>query len=284
MIFSNHIAGFPPPSSSSSASPFILPQDHGHHHHHHDRHDMAMMMRRSMSFDGRVTGHGGPGFLDEGGNEMNIGVLNGDGDLSDDGSQMMLGEKKKRLSVEQVKALERSFETGNKLEPERKAQLARSLGLQPRQVAIWFQNRRARWKTKQLERDYEVLKRQLEILKSDNDALHSQNEKLHAELMAIKAREMNGKRAEGSSYWSNNNGSSDVSCDINLDISRTSSVIDNSLTLKLDPHHNINTSAQDDTGNLCNIFGNGGTAVVDEHRTFWPWAVLTDQHDQLHES
>ncbi|KAI4320431.1 hypothetical protein MLD38_033913 [Melastoma candidum] len=281
MIFSNHVAGFPPPSPSSSTSPFILPNDLGHHNHH--RHDMAMMMRRSMSFDGGLLEHRGPGFVDEGGNEMNVGVLNGDGDLSDDGSQMMLGEKKKRLSVDQVKALERSFETGNKLDPERKAQLARSLGLQPRQVAIWFQNRRARWKTKQLERDYEVLKRQLEILKSDNDNLHSQNEKLHAELMAIKAREMNGKRAEGSSYWSNN-GSSDVSCEINLDISRTSSVIDNSLTLKLDPRHNINTSAQDDTGNLCNIFGNGGTAVVNEHHTLWQWAIPTDQHGQLHES
>lgn len=106
--------------------------------------------------------------------------VHGDEDLSDDGSQM--GEKKKRLNLEQVKALEKSFESGNKLEPERKMQLARALGLQPRQIAIWFQNRRARWKTKQLEKDYEVLKKQFEALKADNDALQSQNKKLHAEV------------------------------------------------------------------------------------------------------
>ncbi|KAK7293505.1 hypothetical protein RJT34_16372 [Clitoria ternatea] len=47
-------------------------------------------------------------------------------DLSNDGSQE--GEKKKRLNTEQVKAIEKSFELGNKLEPERKIQLARALG------------------------------------------------------------------------------------------------------------------------------------------------------------
>ena len=105
---------------------------------------------------------------------------NGDDDLSDDGSQA--GEKKRRLNMEQVKTLEKNFELGNKLEPERKMQLARALGLQPRQIAIWFQNRRARWKTKQLEKDYDVLKRQFEAVKSDNDILHAQNQKLQAEV------------------------------------------------------------------------------------------------------
>ncbi|KAF9681850.1 hypothetical protein SADUNF_Sadunf05G0045800 [Salix dunnii] len=65
-------------------------------------------------------------------------------------------EKKRRLSGDQVKALEKNFEVENKLEPERKVKLAQELGLQPRQVAVWFQNRRARWKTKQLERDYGI--------------------------------------------------------------------------------------------------------------------------------
>ncbi|GMN45380.1 hypothetical protein TIFTF001_014586 [Ficus carica] len=44
--------------------------------------------------------------------------------------------KKRRLSSDQVKALEKYFEVENKLEPERKAKLADELGLQPRQVAI----------------------------------------------------------------------------------------------------------------------------------------------------
>ncbi|MBA0799558.1 hypothetical protein Gohar_010068, partial [Gossypium harknessii] len=121
------------------------------------------MMKRSVSFSGVDKSE----------------EVHGDDELSDDGSH--LGEKKKRLNLEQVKALEKSFELGNKLEPERKVQLAKALGLQPRQIAIWFQNRRARWKTKQLEKDYDALKKQFEALKADNDALQAQNKKLNAE-------------------------------------------------------------------------------------------------------
>ncbi|KAJ8761032.1 hypothetical protein K2173_022070 [Erythroxylum novogranatense] len=143
---------------------------------------------------------------------------NGEDDLSDDGSQA--GEKKRRLNMEQVKTLEKNFELGNKLEPERKMQLARALGLQPRQIAIWFQNRRARWKTKQLEKDYDLLKRQYEAVKADNDALQTQNQKLHAEILTLKGRERTesinlNKETEGS--CSNRSDSSDIK----LDISRT---------------------------------------------------------------
>nr|VDD00337.1 unnamed protein product [Brassica oleracea] len=79
----------------------------------------------------------------------------------------------------QVRALEKIFELGNKLEPERKMQLGKALGLQPRQIANWFQNRKARLKTKQLERDYDTLKKQFDVLKSDNDSLLAHNKKLH---------------------------------------------------------------------------------------------------------
>lgn len=142
---------------------------------------------------------------------------NGDqDDMSEDESQA--GEKKRRLNMEQVKTLEKNFELGNKLEPERKMQLARALGLQPRQIAIWFQNRRARWKTKQLEKDYETLKKQFDTLKADNDVLQSHNQKLHAELLSLKGREPTesinlNKETEGSCSNRSEN-SSDEKLDI----------------------------------------------------------------------
>ncbi|XP_024022887.1 homeobox-leucine zipper protein ATHB-6 isoform X1 [Morus notabilis] len=96
--------------------------------------------------------------------------------------------KKRRLSSDQVKALEKYFEVENKLEPERKAKLADELGLQPRQVAIWFQNRRARWKTKQLEKDYTLLKANYDSLKLSYENLQQQNEALSKQVAQLKGR------------------------------------------------------------------------------------------------
>ncbi|KAL1541592.1 homeobox-leucine zipper protein HOX5-like isoform X1 [Salvia divinorum] len=94
-------------------------------------------------------------------------------------------EKKRRLSVDQVQFLERNFEVENKLEPERKLQLANELGLQPRQIAVWFQNRRARCKTKHLETEYETLHSSYTSLKMDYDCLLKENEKLKAEVLHL---------------------------------------------------------------------------------------------------
>ncbi|AEC07305.1 Homeobox-leucine zipper protein ATHB-6 [Arabidopsis thaliana] len=106
-----------------------------------------------------------------------------------------LSEKKRRLSINQVKALEKNFELENKLEPERKVKLAQELGLQPRQVAVWFQNRRARWKTKQLEKDYGVLKTQYDSLRHNFDSLRRDNESLLQEISKLKTK-LNGGGGE----------------------------------------------------------------------------------------
>lgn len=79
--------------------------------------------------------------------------------------------------------LEKSFEEENKLEPERKTQLAKKLGLQPRQVAVWFQNRRARWKTKQLEKEYDLLKSSYDSLLANYETINKENDKLKYEVL-----------------------------------------------------------------------------------------------------
>ncbi|KAK4261183.1 hypothetical protein QN277_004218 [Acacia crassicarpa] len=96
--------------------------------------------------------------------------------------------KKRRLTGQQVQFLEKHFEVENKLEPERKVQLAKELGLQPRQVAIWFQNRRARFKTKQLEKDHAALKSSYDKLKGEYDNLLQQSNKLKEEVDSLKNR------------------------------------------------------------------------------------------------
>ncbi|CAO2816277.1 unnamed protein product [Amaranthus hypochondriacus] len=243
-------------------------------------------------------------------------------EVSDDGSQVLVvgpgggGEKKKRLNIEQVKTLEKNFEEGNKLDPERKMQLAKAIGLQPRQVAIWFQNRRARWKTKQLEKDYGLLKRQFDALKADNHSLLSHNKKLHAQLISLRNREareyggINLNNAETVSYWSNNG--SEISSDINLNTANGSPLssnpsnkldqfplnpfIPNPITQllqppspkpdldlqcpKMDPQHDtFCTIYGGANGGGVGVGGGGGNAEIENQPPpFWAWP---EQHQNL---
>lgn len=108
-------------------------------------------------------------------------------------------EKKRRLTPNQVQFLEKSFELENKLEPERKIQLAKNLGLQPRQVAIWFQNRRARWKTKHLEKDYEGLQSNYNSLKANYDNLLKERDRLKDEVSELTGKLMMKQDEKGES-------------------------------------------------------------------------------------
>lgn len=92
-------------------------------------------------------------------------------------------EKKKRLTNDQLESLESCFQEEIKLDPDRKMKLAKELGLQPRQIAVWFQNRRARWKNKQLERLYDSLKQEFDVVSREKQKLQEEviiNMILHA--------------------------------------------------------------------------------------------------------
>ncbi|KAL0412271.1 UNVERIFIED_CONTAM: Homeobox-leucine zipper protein ATHB-7 [Sesamum latifolium] len=87
-------------------------------------------------------------------------------------------KNKRRFSDEQIRSLEVMFESESKLEPKKKAQLANDLGLQPRQVAIWFQNKRARWKSKHIEKEYTMLLANYNNLASQVETLKEENQSL----------------------------------------------------------------------------------------------------------
>lgn len=99
---------------------------------------------------------------------------NKDADLS--------GARKRKLNEEQVNLLEMNFGNEHKLESERKDKLALELGLDPRQVAVWFQNRRARWKNKKLEEEYTKLKTSHENIVVEKCQLESEVLKLKEQL------------------------------------------------------------------------------------------------------
>ncbi|CAL9085039.1 unnamed protein product [Musa textilis] len=95
--------------------------------------------------------------------------------------------KKRRLSDEQVRFLEMSFSDERKLASGRKAHLAAAIGLDGKQVAVWFQNRRARHKNKQLEEAYLKLKLEHEAVVIEK--CHLENEVLQLKEKLLEAEE-----------------------------------------------------------------------------------------------
>lgn len=88
--------------------------------------------------------------------------------------------KKLRLTKDQSALLEESFKLHSTLNPKQKLALANRLNLRPRQVEVWFQNRRARTKLKQTEVDCELLKKWCETLTNENRRLQKEVQELRA--------------------------------------------------------------------------------------------------------
>ncbi|XP_076911181.1 homeobox-leucine zipper protein HAT22-like [Bidens hawaiensis] len=132
-----------------------------------------------MSYGGRT----GSGNHKRGGFEIGndaVAVERASSRASDEDDHHGLSRKKLRLSKEQSAYLEESFKEHNTLNPKQKLALAEQLHLRPRQVEVWFQNRRARTKLKQTEVDFEYLKRCCETLKDENRRLHKELQELRA--------------------------------------------------------------------------------------------------------
>ncbi|KVH89376.1 Homeodomain-containing protein [Cynara cardunculus var. scolymus] len=100
--------------------------------------------------------------------------------------------KKLRLSKQQSGYLEESFKDHSTLNCIQKLELAKKLNLSPRQVEVWFQNRRARHisslhiifydltKLKQTEVNCEYLKKYCETLRGENRRLNEELQELRA--------------------------------------------------------------------------------------------------------
>ncbi|KAK9268453.1 hypothetical protein L1049_000204 [Liquidambar formosana] len=96
-------------------------------------------------------------------------------------SNKSCSRKKLRLTREQSTLLEDSFKLHTTLNPAQKQALAERLNLRPRQVEVWFQNRRARTKLKQTEVDCEFLKKCCESLSDENRRLKKELQELRSQ-------------------------------------------------------------------------------------------------------
>lgn len=90
----------------------------------------------------------------------------GEYDDDDEGSSQKL-----RFTKAQLRVLEDTFERLQRPNAHQKSTLAMELGVQPRQVEVWFQNRRARGKAKRNESDCEVLRQRCQDLIVENHHL-----------------------------------------------------------------------------------------------------------------
>ncbi|CAO2834776.1 unnamed protein product [Amaranthus hypochondriacus] len=120
-----------------------------------------------------------------GGYKFNGGQMMSDEDEGGNGGGSCGGDrsgdrKKLRLSKAQIMVLEQAFREHTTLNTKQKMELAKQVHLRPRQVEVWFQNRRARTKLKQIEVDCEYLRSYCEKLREENKKLEKEVQQLRA--------------------------------------------------------------------------------------------------------
>ncbi|CAK9225153.1 unnamed protein product [Sphagnum jensenii] len=123
-----------------------------------------------------------------------------DGSLDNDDEEAGSSQKL-RFTKPQVRLLEHTFQTLQRPNCYQKEDLARELGVQPRQVDIWFQNRRARGKPKATDSDCDILRQRCQDLIAENHQLNLliQNERMsHDPLRNNNGRQSNEADRSGS--------------------------------------------------------------------------------------
>ncbi|XP_024377013.1 homeobox-leucine zipper protein HOX17 [Physcomitrium patens] len=106
-------------------------------------------------------------------------------DEDDEGSSQKL-----RFTKAQLRVLEDTFERLQRPNAHQKSTLAMELGVQPRQVEVWFQNRRARGKAKRNESDCEVLRQRCQDLLVEN---HHLSYLIQTERMGYDSRQLSNE-------------------------------------------------------------------------------------------
>ncbi|EOY26812.1 HD-ZIP IV family of homeobox-leucine zipper protein with lipid-binding START domain isoform 2, partial [Theobroma cacao] len=94
-------------------------------------------------------------------------------DEEDDGDKSKKKKRKKyhRHTAEQIREMEALFKESPHPDEKQRQQLSKQLGLAPRQVKFWFQNRRTQIKAIQERHENSLLKHELDKLRDDNKAM-----------------------------------------------------------------------------------------------------------------